>query len=237
MNTLNSFFLMLHIAAGFLALVVGVVPMAVRKGSPLHNRAGMVFYYAMATVCATAFWVVAFKGSPLFLLFIAIFSFYMCFTGRREISRHRAGVQVQRLDFFAAGLGLSAAAGMFGLGTFQLLQDKLAISTILYLVFGGVLFSQSGYDWRRFQNPDRSKYPGRKSWFFHHITRMSGAYIAAFTAFTVVNSQFTEGPYAFGLNLLAWLAPGVVGGYLIGRTVRQYLRRQPAAPEKVSPVP
>ncbi|HEV7349122.1 DUF2306 domain-containing protein [Telluribacter sp.] len=236
MNLLNTLFLILHIAAGFSALAVGVVPLVVKKGSPLHNRSGLVFYYAMAVVCATAFWLVAFKGSPLFLLFIAIFSFYMCFTGRREILRNRLRVHVERLDYNAAGLALLSAVGMLTLGIFQLSQSNFGIPSILYLVFGTVLFSQSSYDWRRFKNAAKSKYL-KKSWFFHHITRMGGAYIAAFTAFAVVNTRFNEGPYAFWLNLVAWLAPGVIGGILIGRTVKYYLNKQSSSKGHKTAIP
>ncbi|GAB2782646.1 hypothetical protein GCM10027275_28020 [Rhabdobacter roseus] len=228
MNTLNNLFLIIHIVAGFTALTVGVVPMLAKKGGRLHILTGLVFYYAMAVVCASAFWLVAFKGSALFLLFIAIFSFYSTFSGRREILRKRLKVPSERTDYVAAALALAASVGMLGLGLYQVLKGTLSVPTVLYFVFGVFLFTQARYDWRRYLQPERSKYPVQ-SWFYHHITRMGGAYIAAFTAFVVVNARFGASPYAFWLSLAAWIGPGVVGGMVIGRTVRHYLLKMKVA--------
>ena len=52
----------------------------------------------------------------------------------------------------------------------------------------------------------------------NHIGRMTGAYIAAFTAFLVINNTFLP-------QVLAWSLPGIIGGIFIGRTLRK-LRTQ-----------
>jgi uncharacterized membrane protein YfcA len=43
---------------------------------------------------------------------------------------------------------------------------------------------------------------------------MTGAYIAAFTAFLVINNTFLP-------PVLAWSLPGIIGGIFIGRTLRK----------------
>ena len=44
----------IHIAAGGLALVLGALALAVRKGGPLHRRSGVLFVYAMLVMAVSA---------------------------------------------------------------------------------------------------------------------------------------------------------------------------------------
>jgi uncharacterized membrane protein len=44
----------IHIAAGGLAIVLGAVALAVRKGGAIHRRAGILFVYAMVVMAMTA---------------------------------------------------------------------------------------------------------------------------------------------------------------------------------------
>jgi hypothetical protein len=48
---------------------------------------------------------------------------------------------------------------------------------------------------------------------------MGGSYIATVTAFLVVNNK--------GLvpDLMAWIAPGVIGGIVIGRVTKAYKKK------------
>lgn len=217
LSTLNTLALIVHVAAGFTALTIGVVPMFARKGGRLHNQTGLVFYYSMSVVALTSLWLVLFKGSALFLLFIAIFSYYSTFTGRREVVRkHRLPTPLDRL--MAAGAVLSAL-GMIGLGAYQLLGGDLHFTSVLYLMFGGALLAQGRYDLKRFWQLNSAT---KNSWLYHHISRICGAYIAAFTAFLIQNANFSDHPYAPFLNILLWVGPGVVGGYFIGRTIKSY---------------
>jgi uncharacterized membrane protein len=52
-----------HIAAGGLAIILGTIALAVRKGGPLHRRIGMAFVYAMLTMGITAS-IMAFRKNP-----------------------------------------------------------------------------------------------------------------------------------------------------------------------------
>ena len=60
-------------------------------------------------------------------------------------------------------------------------------------------------------------------WFFGHLSRMLGAYIATWTAFVVVNFHHLGLPPSFGI--LAWLLPGFLGGFGIARWTRLYLAK------------
>lgn len=223
MSLLLKLMLIAHVGAGFTALLVGIVPMMARKGSRLHNRTGLVFYWCMAVVCITAFYLVFFKPSSLFLLFIAILSFYFCFSGRRMLRLKTTRMQPTLTDRSAAWLALGASVAMIGLGSYNaygLYTGKSSVFDLLYFFFGFLLLSNARYDVIRFMNPNKAKY-GRMEWFFGHIIRMVGSYIATLTAFATVNTRYIphEGIW---VDLAAWTLPGIVGAMLISRWVVYY---------------
>ncbi|GAB3246382.1 hypothetical protein GCM10027347_01200 [Larkinella harenae] len=224
MNTLVKLILIIHIAAGFLALLVGLVPMITKKGNRLHKVTGLIFYWCMALVCLTAVYLVFFKPSTVFLLFIAILSFYFCFSGRRILRLKKAPYQFTLVDQVAAYLALGASLVMAGLGVQSVVNwlntGHLSLFGLLYFFFAGILFSNARYDVRLFRNPEKAR-DGKMEWFYGHITRMSGSYIATVTAFATVNTRYLP-EHHFLIDMAAWTLPGIVGGMLIGRTIRYY---------------
>jgi hypothetical protein len=74
---------------------------------------------------------------------------------------------------------------------------------VLLLIFGFLSFFMSFGDLRIFRNPEKL----RSSWLKLHVSKMIGGYIAATTAFVVVNGVI---PGIYG-----WLAPGIVGSFFI----------------------
>jgi uncharacterized membrane protein len=225
-----SSLLFLHIAAGFSALGVGIIPMFSKKGSLLHRRAGLVFYWCMMLVAFSAVAIAILKplsDGRLFLTGIAVFSFYLCFTGRRSLHQ-RNGTSVRWFDWGVLGLMASGALAMLGYGSYLVMKSlgagSLEVVAVLFCIFG--IFSGLNVltDTRKYLNPETTKY-GKREWFFAHIIRMSGSYIATLTAFTVVNvgNWIPDAPFA--ISILAWVGPGAIGGILIGRTVQYYLKK------------
>lgn len=53
---------------------------------------------------------------------------------------------------------------------------------------------------------------------------MCGSYIATLTAFAVVNTRYLP-DHHFMIDIAAWVLPGVIGGILIGRTIRYYMQK------------
>ena len=79
------YLLYLHITAGFIALVLGLVAMLAPKGQTLHNRSGLIYFWAMMIISLTST-LISLGGEQLnlFLFVVGIFSFYMTFTGYRS---------------------------------------------------------------------------------------------------------------------------------------------------------
>ena len=221
MKDFLSLALYLHIAAGFVALVTGLVPMFSKKGSRVHVLWGKVYFWAMFVVAFTALLRFQMQMRLIFLAAIAIFSFYNTFTGVRLIQR-KESMKPSWLDYFASILAMICALAMFYFA-FMGYQKGNTFLSILFLVFGLAVFTISLEDLRVFMDKkiidDTDKPVPIRYWFQNHISRMGGSYIATVTAFLVVNNP----PYIPGL--VAWIAPGVIGGIIISRVRMSYHKK------------
>ena len=221
MKTFLTLTLYVHIAAGFLALVTGLVPMFAKKGGKAHILWGTVYFWAMFVVVLTALLRFQMQTRLIFLSGIAIFSFYNTFTGVRLIQR-KDSQRPSWLDYFASILAMMCAFAMFYFA-FLGFQKGDRFLSILFLVFGVAVFTMSLEDLRVFMGKkvidDAGKPVPIRYWFQNHISRMGGSYIATVTAFLVVNNP----PYIPGL--VVWIAPGVIGGIIITRVRRSYHKK------------
>lgn len=223
MKTLISFLLITHVVAGALSLLLGIVAMLSKKGGRLHNRAGLIYVWCMTYVAATALLLCAiqpFTLGRLFLAGIAVFSFYLSTTGYRAVLLKRSKRTLENPPAFDRWLTygtLVISLVMIGFGVFLITQSA-ASQSILFAFFGMFTLIFSRQDLRQFGKPTQ-----KMSWFFQHFTRMGGSYIAAFTAFIVNNNgrMLPEGSPGW-VYLAGWILPSLIGGMLIGRTVRHY---------------
>lgn len=221
MKTFLTLTLYVHITAGFLALITGLVPMFAKKGGKAHILWGTVYFWAMFVVALTALLRFQMQMRLIFLAAIAIFSFYNTFTGVRLIQR-KDSQRPSWLDYFASILAMMCAFAMFYFA-FLGFQKGDRFLSILFLVFGMAVFRISLEDLRVFMGrkviDDEGKPIQIRYWFQNHISRMGGSYIATVTAFLVVNNP----PYIPGL--VVWIAPGVIGGIIITRVRRSYHKK------------
>lgn len=222
MKTLIFALLLLHIATGSIALLVGLIPMFSKKGSKLHNRSGLIYVYCMIAVALSALLLCAlqpFKMMRLFLTGIAVFSFYLSMTGWRATKQKKTGPILG--DRILTYVTLLVSVGMLGIGVYLLTQEANAFFPVLFIFFGlltGVFASQ---DARQFGKPTEKMH-----WFFQHLTRMGGSYIATVTAVLVVNmGHLLPSNAPDWIGIAGWIAPSIIGGMLIGRTVRYYQQK------------
>lgn len=222
MKTLLVSLLILHIVTGVTALLVGLVPMFSKKGSRLHNRAGLIYVYCMIVVAASALLLCVlqpFKMMRLFLTGIAIFSFYLSMTGWRATKQKtKAPSAIDRLLTYVT---LVISACMIGFGIYLMSQPGNRFFPILFTFFGILTGVFAGRDYRLIGRQTEEKH-----WFFQHFTRMGGSYIATFTAALVTNmGQLLPSNAPGWVATMGWIAPSIIGGMLIARTVRYYKQK------------
>lgn len=222
MKTLLTSLLITHIAAGMVALIVGLIPMLGRKGNRLHKRAGLVYVWCMITVAITAVLLCGlqpFRMMRLFLTGIAIFSFYLCFTGWRA-TKQKNGQQTPA-DWLLTYATLLTAGAMVSFGAYLLSQRGFSFMPIVFSFFGLLTARFAWADVRKQQQPAL-----KTGWFFQHFTRMGGSYVATFTAALVTNiHRVLPADAPEWVGTLAWISPSLVGGLLIGFTVWYYKQK------------
>lgn len=194
--------LVIHILGGSLALLGGAVAIFSRKGNKTHRKGGKLFTYTMITTAVSAI-ILSLIKSNMFLLAIGFFTLYLTFSGWVMVMKIRHPLRV-KLHYFIGSFGL--VSGIF------LLQKGLLGFThtqVILLVFGGIQMMMSAGDLLRKPKPSKN--------IINHISKIGGAYIAAVTAFLVVNINFLPA-------YLVWLGPTVIGTVLISVAVRKRLR-------------
>lgn len=228
MDTLVTTLRWIHIAAGTLALGLAPLAMLTVKGGQAHRRWGKIYFWSMTVVAATAA-VMALWRPQIFLALLAVFSFYLAFTGYRTLSRKRPaqGERATGLDWTAALLTFAVSGTMAVLGFIRpgAAWQRLGIVPVVFGILGMVL---AGIDIKRFARPPAD----RNAWWFAHMGGMLGSYIAAVSAFSVVNFTFLP-------TGARWLWPTVIGTPLIAAWITYYrirFRRAPAACVETAPV-
>ncbi len=224
MENWQKVILYIHIAAGFLALTVGLAPMIAKKGGRLHVTAGRIYVGAMYAVAASAvliFILKPYSPSLLYLTFIGVFSFYLTYTGVQAV-KQKANYRATRMDWLISSIAFAAGLAMLGLSIWNLLHKDTLFFGILYLVFGIFITRIAFEDLQKFRGKAATE---KMAWLFLHISRIVGAYIATFTAFCVVNASKVD----FIHPLAAWLAPGIIGGIAISRWIAYYRKKMQLA--------
>ncbi len=205
---------LVHIVAGFLALVVAPAALVAAKGGRAHRRWGTLYFWAMAVVAGSAV-ILAIWRPIAWLALVAIFSFYSAFSGYRALFRKRpyAGEAASAWDWLAAIVTFAVSAALFALGVARPNATWARISTIA-TAFGLLGMVLAARDLVNFTWPPRN----RQAWWFAHMSGMLGSYVATVSAFSAVNFTF--------LPLTArFLWPSLVGVPLIVMWVAYYRAR------------
>lgn len=192
--------LVLHILAGFVALFVAPGAMVTRKGGRWHRRWGKVFFWTITVVAASAAFLASAGGDP-FLFLVAVFSFYLAFSGYRVLYRKRpqVGERASFLDWAVTVGTLLASTALILYGIVQVSTGS-AFGTVA-IAFGALGCAFSGRDIKQMIHPP----PEKRWWWFVHMGNMLGAYIATVSAFSAVNFDFLP-------PVVRWLWPTVLGG-------------------------
>lgn len=194
----------LHAGLGGIALLAGLVALLAQKGRGVHKKSGLAFFYALLFSTSTALIISLLPRheSP-FLFAIGIFSAYFIITGYRAL-RFKKGIPKLLVDKLISWTMIVTGLCMVLLPI--ILSHKI---NIILSVFGivGLLFALR--DLRLFTNYQKLK----SSWLQLHLGKMIGGYIAATTAFVVVNNLFS--------GIYGWFIPGIIGGFYIAYWTRK----------------
>jgi hypothetical protein len=172
-----------------------------------RQRTGLV---VAVTAVVMALW----RPNP-FLAMVAVFSFYFSFTARRVLLHKRPdrGERATALDWGAAVAAAVTSVALVVLGVVQPGAVWVRLGPVA-VVFGVLGLAYAGAQLRQFARPSAD--PTR--WWFVHMTGMLASYIAAVTAFSVVNFTFLP-------TTARWLWPTLLGTPLITAWVTYYRRR------------
>ena len=208
LDSLLSGMLVVHVAAGVVALLAGAVAIGTKKGGRRHRRFGRVYVAAMAVVVVTAV-PLALVEANYFLFAIAVFSGYLVFAGYRVLARRRPDGG-SPLDYAGHGGMILAGTGMVAWGGWGTVAGTVSLGPVLVVfgVIGGTLAV------RELQGL-RTSPSDPMAWFFGHLALMGGGYIATVTAAVTVNLTVLP-------PLARWLAPTAIGTPLLLYAARRY---------------
>ncbi|MEO8853931.1 MAG: hypothetical protein ABI359_09135 [Ginsengibacter sp.] len=195
-------FLVIHIISGTTGLLAGTINILRKKGDKTHKLAGKFFLYSMLAVGFSAF-VLSVLHPNYFLFIVGVFTIYMAASGDRYLRlknisiSQRPGIIDWALTSFMAVFGMA----FIGFGIYNLVKGNNF--GIVLIVFGLVGL--------KFVKTDIKNFRGKSNvinfWLLAHLQRMIGAYIAALTAFLVVNGDALQD---FLPTYVIWLLPTVL---------------------------
>lgn len=186
-----------HALLGGFALFIGALALLVQKGSRPHKKYGKMFFFSMLTSAKLAIVISVLPGHESYFLFtIGLFSSYFLVSGFRSI-------QFKRYKALPFDKGFPIFLALTGVAMIFLplwMEGKLNLVMLVFGVFA-ILFGIR--DFRTIRNAKKL----RKVWLKMHLGNMIGGYIAAVTAFLVVNEILP--------GLWSWFVPGILGGVYI----------------------
>ena len=193
--------LYLHILAGFISLAIAYILLFIKKGNKRHKKLGMIYVYGMTTIFLTAIPLSLLGEFNPFLFVIAIFSFYLAFSGYRQ-GRDRNGAREQ-IDK-VLGVFITATSILFYsmAVSLYLIEDSMWITSV---VFGSIALGMGINDFRRMKIDERPDFYDRTNL---HLNLMLAGTIATTTAFIVTLNPFS-------IDWLNWVAPTIVGTPII----------------------
>ena len=202
---MDTFFLLMHIAFGSVALLTAALAFLTEKGPKFHAKVGRIYALAMVGVGLTAvtlWWL----GSTDFLLFIAFFSTYMVLVGWR-LGQNRKG-SVNNIDQALIGLGTIGTLGLLfisadiafgGIGPW----DEGTSFAIVPLVFSLICGTLTYFQILSLKSGTAPRGKER--------IRLHGIFMGAGTISTVTAFLLT----AIGGGIVVWLMPTFIGTALI----------------------
>lgn len=166
--------ILVHVISGSLALILGIIAMATRKGGKTHKKSGRLFLILIAFVITTGLIGVFIFKVNTFLLVITLLSGYQAFSGYRILNNKSN--KPKSLDILVALLSMSSGIYfLYYLKSIGMFWNPMIIYSTV-----GTLFLIVAYDFLRYLIP-KKRY--KKLWLYEHIYKMVAAFTALLSAF------------------------------------------------------
>ena len=195
--------LTLHIIAGFVALLAAFfacLNKQINLAHKWHIYSGRAFMIGFVIIFFTALILVILKPN-IFLLLVAIFSFYLALSGLR-LAKNKKG-EPAFLDLLLHGGFTIIALIMLAFGIFSIVQPQNNLASarsIESIVFGAIGFYLATKELWSYKK--KFAYKGKVR-IAKHLSFMLGASISTVTAFVVTNFELQPA-------IILWLAPTVI---------------------------
>ena len=205
MDELIDQLLIIHVAAGVISLVTGLISILSLKGSKVHKKSGKIYFYSMTIVFVTAIIIASYRFNR-FLFLIAFLSYYSVFAGVRKLrlkNLHK-NQKPKWYDWTAGNINGIANLFFIGLGIYYSIENGFFSGGALLSVgfgIGGLLISYVNLK-PFIIKPNKSYH-----WYLSHIGNMFGGYIATSTAFlsTLISKYEIMNPF------LGFALPSIIG--------------------------
>ena len=185
--------LVVHIAFGTAAVVVGLVSLLTGKGGPTHRRWGRRFLWCMVAVLGSALLLTVLAFNPYFAGLTASATF-STFSGWRVLRRKRPdrdpAQRATPLDWLVTAVAACVALLLLYLAHGGHLARNVPV--VLSLAYGTLTYTT--WDLWRFLRPAAWPFSPRL-WLYEHIMKMVGAYFAAVAAFSGSVLLFLDPPW------------------------------------------
>jgi|SRR5690625_4582537 len=202
----------IHAPLGGIALLTGGIALIVKKGNNVHKKSGKIFFFSMLFSAISAFIISVLPNheSP-FLFSIGLFSTYFLISGLRSLRFKHKEFQLKTDKIIAYIISLTGIAMiLYPILLFSKLNIILTVFGVIGIVFGL-------RDLKLFKDIKNLK----KNWLKLHLGKMTGGYIAAVSAFFVVN-QILPG-------IWNWFVPGIIGSGYITYWMIKLNKKKPVA--------
>lgn len=210
-----------HVVAGATTLLSGLMAAFVgKKGGKLHKQVGSVFYWSMFWIFISAILLISFVRFSAFLMVIAVFSWYLTFSGVRVLKLKKT-LKPLPIDWVAATITMAFGLFSIGLGvSYQFQSEWSSMLGYLCIFFGIFTVQVSRLNFNGFRNVHKAE---KMWWWFAHMNSMCGALISSITAFAVQNGDMFGLPNE--MMWLPWVLPVIAGMPLVSYWANKYRRK------------
>ncbi len=204
-------FLILHIVGGSVGLLTGMINILRKKGDKNHKLVGKIFLISMLSAGISSL-ILASIHPNYFLSMVGVFTLYLVGSGQLYLKGYN-NTTSKIIGWTITILMLLAGILFVGIGVLDLAKTNLF----------GLVFVSFGCLGLRFVQQDFKNYKGQSSiknyGLVAHLQRMTGGFIAALTAFLVVNAKYFPEQLP---SFLYWLLPTIVLTPLIIKWSRRF---------------